>query len=231
MTRQIIAAGGDAVFDTILHSYILKQCKSNTPKICLLPTPSGDNQHLIYDFFSIFGIYNCIPDYLPLFHNKEADIENFLLSQDIIIVSGGHTKSAIHIWEGWGIPNILKRAYENGTILTGGSAGAVCWAKECITDSFAGKLSVMKCLNFLPFSICPHYVSKERRQAFKLAIAENRISAGYGISDGAAIHFVDEKAHRSVASVKEASSFFVERASSLKKENSVKSTRFDIVNL
>ncbi len=210
MSKQIIAAGGDATSDIPLHYYIFAQSQSEKPRVCFLPTASGDNEGLIKHFFHIFRDYHCKPDYLPLFHNKEKNIREFLLSQDIILVAGGQSKSMMGVWREWGVDKYLKEAYDNGVILAGGSAGSVCWFDECITDSFAGKLAPMPALGFLPFSNCPHYRAHERRVAYKEAVLEKRIKPGYATSDGAAIHFKDGEFFRAVCSEPNASSFYVD---------------------
>lgn len=215
--KQIIAAGGDAMSDQLFHLYTFAQCKKANPKICLLPTPAADDKGLIRYFLHNFHQYDCQSDYLTFFENKEPDIEDFLLSQDIIIVAGGHSKAAVGVWKEFGVDKILHRAYENGTIMTGGSAGAVCWAQEAISDSYFGELRPVKFMNFLPFSICPHYVSDERRKVYKAAILAGEIGPGYGINDGAFIHFVDGKPFRSIATSFGASTFYVEALKNLKK--------------
>jgi dipeptidase E len=211
MSKHIIAAGGDAMYDEALHLYILAQCEKRSPKICLLPTPSGDDKGVIKDFFYTFNRYTCDMDYLPLFHNKVENIEEFLLKQDVILVCGGHSKSALGVFKEWGLPEILKKAYDKGIILAGGSAGAVCWAKEAITDSFTGQLLPMEFMGFLPFSMCPHYVSEDRRKAYKSAILNDKIGPGYAINDGASIHFKDGEHYQSIATGKNASTFYVKR--------------------
>jgi dipeptidase E len=210
MTKQIIAAGGDAVTDIPFHYYMLAQSSSEKPKVCLLPTASGDNEDLIRTFYGIMRRHHCELDYLPLFRNKEKNIREFILNQDIILVAGGQSKSMMGVWKEWGVHEYLMEAYDNGTIMAGGSAGSVCWFDECITDSFAGKLAPMPALGFLPYSNCPHYRSDERRAAYKTAILEKRIKPGYAISDDAALHFVDGKLFRGICSEANASSFYVD---------------------
>lgn len=224
ITKQIIAAGGDVISDIPLHYYILAQSSKEKPKVCLLPTASGDNVQVIRTFYDAFGRHHAELDYLPLFHTKEENIREFILQQDIILVSGGHSKSMLGVWKEWQLDKFLMEAYENGTILAGGSAGSVCWFDECITDSFAGKLTVMPALGFLPYSNCPHYRAHERRVAYKSAILEKRIKPGYAIGDGAAIHFKDGNFFRSVVSNSNASTFYV-KVVNRGKEDKIESDR------
>jgi dipeptidase E len=194
MTRTVIAAGdgllnGD---NPLADFYILAKSGITRPKICLLPTASGDNKGIVNYFMSIFEKYPCKPSYLTLFDPHTADIENFILSQNIIYITGGQSKSMLGVWKEWGVDKILRKAYENGTIMAGGSAGSVCWFNQCITDSIPGTLSVMDALNFLPFSNCPHYLSQLRRSAYRRLLLEKRIMNGYAADDFAMLHFENE---------------------------------------
>ena len=69
--------------------------------------------------------------------------------QDIIYIGGGNTKSMLAVWEEWGLSNLLRVAYENGTILCGVSAGAICWFNKGVTDSWRDELKVMDCLGII----------------------------------------------------------------------------------
>lgn len=201
--REIIAYGCGGVDgeNPWLDLYLLAQNKSSKkPKICFLPTASGDNHQLISYFKSIFEQYPCSPSSLSLFHPHTADIEDFILSHQMIFVGGGHTKSMLGVWKEWELDKILKKAYENGVILAGGSAGSVCWFEQCITDSIPGGLSVMDCLGFLSYSNCPHFGSQQRKSSYANFLKQNKIKMGYAATDSAAFHFKNEKLYRCISS-------------------------------
>ena len=211
MTKQIIAAGTCILPDEATIHYLVAIIGKPNPRICLLPTPAGDNKEVIWDFMRGFRSNNFEAqlDYLPLFHTKEKDHLAFLKSFDAIVVPGGHSKTALGVWREWGLDKVLLEAYDSGVILAGGSAGAVVWSEAALTDSY-GDLRPMDFMNFLPgFSLCPHYRAEERRKIYRSAILNGEISPGYGIADGAAIHFVDGKFHRAISSSTEASVFYV----------------------
>src|SRR5260221_12132513 len=182
--KQVIAMGTDIDPENpLLDLYILAQSNKIEPKICLLPTASGDNNGYINMFYSIFKRYPCKVSHLSLFRPHTADMEDFLLNQDIIFVSGGQSKTMLGAWREWLIPDMLRKAYDNGTILSGGSAGSVCWFTECITDSIPGKLTVMPSLGILPYSNCPHFSSSERISSYIDNVNNKTISPGYVICD------------------------------------------------
>jgi len=148
----------------------------------------------------MYDRFPCETSHFSVFNPHTSDLRGFFLSQDVILVSGGHSKSMMILWKGYGIDAILREAYEKGTILAGGSAGSVCWFDQCITDSIPGTLSVMDCLGFLPYSNCPHFGSKERQAAYSYFIRHNEIKSGYAADDDAGLHFVDGKLLRCVSS-------------------------------
>lgn len=201
MTKQVIAMGDGGIDakNPLMDLYILAQSKKPIPKICFLPTAMGDNQGLIRYFMHVFESYPCNPDYFTFFDPRTADIEDFFMSQDIIYVGGGQSKSMLGVWREWGMERIFRAAYENGTILTGGSAGSVCWFDQCVTDSIPGRLTVMGCLGILPYSNCPHFSSPTRRESYSNFISSGEIKAGYAADDYAALHFVDGEFHRGVS--------------------------------
>jgi peptidase E len=198
---QIVAAG-DGMLDSenpFMDLYVLAQTGKKKPKIAMLPTASGDSQNLIKYFYSIFERYPCEPSHLSLFNPHTADIRDYIMSQDVIFVSGGQSKSMLGVWKEWLLPDMLKAAYENGTVLSGGSAGSVCWFDECITDSIPGSLTAMKCLGFLPYSNSPHFANFSRRSAYARHLLAGNIKQGYAADDFAALHFVNGKHFRSVS--------------------------------
>jgi len=199
--KQIIAIGSGGMDDKnpSIELYILAQAKKPNPKILFLATPSGDDGGYIKYFMEYFGRFPCEPSYLSLFSPPNEDLEKLVLSNDIVFVSGGHSRNAIVLWQSWKMDAILRKAYDAGVILSGGSAGSVVWFDECITDSVPGKLSVMPCLGILPYSNCPHYSSKMRREAYEKEMLDNNIKSGYAIDDHAALHFVDGNPVRSVS--------------------------------
>jgi len=201
MPKQIIAIGSGGLDDKnpSIELYILSQSQKINPRILFLGTASGDNPDYINYFKKYFERFPCIPSYLSLFNPPTKDIKDIIMSNDIVFVGGGHSRNMIILWNEWKVDSALRDAYDAGIILSGGSAGSVVWFDECITDSVPGKLSVMPCLGILPYSNCPHYSSKMRREAYEKEMLDNNIKSGYAIDDHAALHFVDGNPVRSVS--------------------------------
>jgi len=184
----------------MLDKYILNLVLKEKPKICFFGTASNDGQEYRDMFYKFFNEQICEPSHLS-FLDPPADIEKFILEKDIIHVGGGNTKLIMETWKKFGVDKIMKKAYESGVILTGMSAGAICWFEDGITNPSPGKLDRLQCTGILKGSFCPHYDDRaELKAAFHKLISEDIIKEGYGVEDGAAVHFVDSVAIRVVTS-------------------------------
>lgn len=203
--KQIIALGGGGFSmepeNPLLDRYILEQAGKESPKICFLPTASGDAESYISNFYDFFKHQQCSPTHLSLFKLPTRDIESFIMENDIIYVGGGNTKSLLALWRDWGLDKILRKAWEEGKILAGISAGSICWFEEGVTDSFGDGLEPLNCLGFLKGSNCPHYDGEtERRSSYQKFIKTQELQAGIAADDGVGIHFVGQNINKIISS-------------------------------
>ena len=194
--QQIIAMGGGGFSmepdNLALDRYILEQTGVEKPRVCFLGQASSEAPGYIVNFYHAFSELDCQPSHLSLFKPHTADIEDFLMSQQVVYVGGGNTKSMLALWREWALDRILRSAAEKGTVLAGLSAGAICWFEEGTTDSVPGELRALPCLGYLKGSCSPHYDGKEeRRPNLHRLMAAGEIMPGYAFDDGAAGHFVD----------------------------------------
>ena len=218
-SRNIIAIGGGGFGANpgqgIIEKYILKQTKKKNPKICFIPTATGDNEAYKVNYYSTFTNLDCCPSHLDFF-KRTPDLNDLILNQDAIFVGGGNTKSMLAVWREWGLDKILKKAYLNGTVMSGVSAGAICWFQNGITDSWVSNLKMMPCLNFIKGTCCPHYDEEpERKPAVKNFLLRNKVKNVYAVDGGAALHIKDEKIFKSIIFKKNKSSYLVD----VKKKN------------
>lgn len=202
---QIIAMGGGGFSmepdNPLLDQYILKQVNKPQPKICFIPTASGDADSYIEKFYDFFNQQECIPSHLSLFKPPTRDLERFVLEQDIIYVGGGNTKNLLVLWKEWGLDGILRKAWNQGVVLAGLSAGSICWFEEGVTDSYGDQLEPLQALGFLKGSHCPHYDGEaERRPAYRQFIEQGILQEGIAADDGAAIHYAGQEIKRIVSS-------------------------------
>jgi dipeptidase E len=200
MEAQIVAMGGGGFViepeNLLLDRYVLSLSRNRLkPKVCLIPTASGDWSSYIERFYAAFTQLEAIPAHLPLFNLTVRDTRTFLLEQDVIHVGGGNTLNMLLIWRERGIDKILREATEKGTVVCGVSAGSICWFDSGVTDSLAAEeLLPLKCLGWLPGSNCPHYDSEPgRRPAYHRLVANQTLPSGYAADDGVGLHFVGRR--------------------------------------
>lgn len=202
--RQILALGGGGFSqepdNPALDRHALALTGKARPKVAFVPTASGDADGYVERFYAAFKTLPCEPSHLGLFRRTIGDLRAFVLAQDLIYVGGGNTFNLLALWRAHGLDAIFREAYDAGVVLAGISAGGLCWFEEGLTDSF-GPLAPLRCLGFLPGSLAVHYDAEtERRPRFHAALAAGELGAGYGVDEGAALHFVDERLHEVVAS-------------------------------
>jgi dipeptidase E len=200
----------------LLDLFILSLARSRRPRVCLVPTASGDPEGYVARFYRAFSALDCRPTDLQLFPRTVNDLEAFVLAQDVIYVGGGSTANLLAVWRVHRLDRILRSAWEQGVVLCGLSAGMNCWFAESVTDSFSpSELAPLRDgLALLPGSACPHYDSAEqqRRPAFTRMVAAGELGDGYAADDGAALVFAGTSLEEVVTSRPHARAFRVARA-------------------
>ena len=168
-SKNIVAIGGGGFGRSLgnlkIEKYIVSLVTKKVPKVCFIPTASGDNDSYKLNFYRAFSKLNCETSHIDFFSRTE-ELEEKILSQDIVYVGGGNTKSMLAVWRDWNLHLILKKAYENGIIMSGVSAGAICWFEKGITDSYAKNLQILNCLGFLKGIACPHFDEEHEREPY-----------------------------------------------------------------
>jgi peptidase E len=141
------------------------------------------------------------------------NVRERLLDAEIIVVSGGNTANMLAIWNVHGVDEVLREAWERGIVLTGWSAGALCWFESGVTDSFGPQLAPIDgCLGFFAGSFCPHYDGEERRRpVYRRLVAEGALPAGYAADDLVGLHFVGTELEGVISARAGATAYRVER--------------------
>ncbi|MGN6256854.1 MAG: Type 1 glutamine amidotransferase-like domain-containing protein [Solirubrobacterales bacterium] len=193
--RRILALGGHefsarppdrAVCELLLR--LASERGAARPRICILPTASGDTSEQIASFYSAFSERSCEPSDVSLFRlgRRPMALRDHLLSQDLIYVGGGSMVNLLAVWEAHDVASILGLAWRQGIVLAGQSAGAMCWFEAGITKS-SGRPRAAPGLGFLSGSLCVHYNNEpERRAAYLDAVADG-MPSGYGLDDYAGL--------------------------------------------
>jgi peptidase E len=184
---------------TPLDAYALGLPGRARPRVCFLPTASGEDPRYVTRFYEAFTADRAAPSHLLLFGRPRTDIRDFLLGQDVIYVGGGNTANMLAVWRVHGVDRVLAEAWERGIVLCGVSAGMICWFEAGVTDSFGPLAGLRDGLALLPGSGCPHYDGEvDRRPTYHRLLTEG-FPEGHAADDGAAIHFVDRGVHRCVS--------------------------------
>ena len=230
MDRQIIAIGGGGFGrnpgNGRIEQYILDQSDKDAPNICFIPTATGDSEAYKVSYYATMTKLNCNPTHLDFF-KRTPDLEKLIQKQDVIFVGGGNTKSMLAVWRDWGLDKILKKAYESGTIMSGVSAGAICWFEKGITDSWSSSLKILDCLSFTKGNCCPHYDEEpERKPTLSNFILNDEINDCYAIDGGCALHLKNDQIYKSIAFNDDKNSFLVE-----KENGKIKETVLSKINL
>jgi len=193
--------------------YMAKATGKTRPNICFIPTASGDDKDYIIRFYEVCKQLNVIPHILEVWINSYDHKETFdekIGRMDAIVVGGGNTLNMLAIWKAQGIDTALKKAYENGVVMGGGSAGSLCWFNGGTTDSRPAELSIVEGMAFMNKSHCPHYNSEtSRRPLYHQNILSGKLSNGYACDDRSAIHFVNMEVHASVSLDADNNSYYV----------------------
>jgi peptidase E len=200
---HIVAMGGGGFSsepdNPRLDDYVLGLTGKRRPRVCFLPTASGDSDQYIVRFYTAFGGQRAEAAHLGL-QRPMADVRAFLLGHDVIYVGGGSTANLLAVWRVHGVDRVLREAWERGTVLAGVSAGMLCWFEGGVTDSFGPLAALRDGLGLLRGTACPHYDGEPgRRPAYHRLLGEG-MAGGYAADDGAALHFVGERLQACVAS-------------------------------
>ena len=149
-------------------------------------------------------------DELRTFPWPPENLRELALSQDAILVCGGNTANMLAVWRVHGFDEILREAWEAGVLLTGWSAGMICWFEAGVTDSFGPQLEGMRDgLGFLPGSACPHFDGEERRRPVYTSLVRGNFPAGIALDDGVAAHYVGTELQEIVTARPDGGGFWV----------------------
>lgn len=212
---RVIFAAGSGITSKVFVRYIADMTGKANPRICHIPTATGDHPNTIVNWYNTCEDLAVRPYVMRAFINSlhtPWSFEEQLLSMDAIVVGGGNTLNMMAIWKAQGIDLALRKAYDEGIILAGGSAGSLCWFNEGSTDSRPKSLSVVQGLGFLNFSHSPHYLRESgRRPLYHELIGKGSIGPGYACDDDAAMIFVDGRLRNTVTLNDENHCYYVSR--------------------
>jgi dipeptidase E len=207
---KIIAIGGGEIgrpqteIETeLIDKEIIAQTGKKNPRLLFIPTASSDSEGYISVVEQYFGKrLGCEVTALKLLDGLDIDeVEKKVMSTDIIYVGGGNTYLMLKAWKRIGFDRILFKAFEKGIVLSGVSAGAVCWFNKCLSDykSFFNpkdkSFNPLKCLGFVKgnLTISPHQIRENRRLFELMKHIDAKGGVGLALDDMCALEIKDDK--------------------------------------
>jgi peptidase E len=196
MKGRILVMGGHE-FDRLdgneaIVERIIFLTGKKAPKICLLPTASGDPEDQISRFRRSFGSRGCEVSDISLFRlgANPIDVSAHLRKQDAIYVGGGSLVNLVAVWRPHRIAELAQECLQQGVLVVGQSAGAMCWFEAGITSS-SGRPEPAEGLGLLKGSLCVHYHRDPERRSRYLAAVGEGMAPGYGADDQTGLLFTD----------------------------------------
>lgn len=215
MARAIVAIGGGEIRTrgtAAIDREIIRLSGKKNPKLLFIPTASSDSERYWKHVQEYFGKFlKCKLDVLYLMAGNltREQIRKKILSADIVYVGGGNTLHMMRVWRRFDVDKLLKAAYANGTVLSGISAGSICWFESGHSDSMSfynprnWKYINVKGLGLIKGIHCPHYngrtIGIPRRKHFREMIRKTG-GMGIAIENNCAIVFIDGRFYRVITS-------------------------------
>ena len=211
-TRKLFIFGGGR--DKAISNYIIRLTKKENPKICFVPTATGDSPASILAWYASCEDMAMRPYVMRTFidsYSSKESFEEIIMKMDAILVGGGNTLNMIAIWKSQGIDLALRKAYDAGILMTGASAGSLCWFESGTTDSRPKQLTKVECLGWIKGSHCPHYnVEEFRRPVYHELIKKGELAPGYACDNQSGIYFENEKVVSCISSNEKSKSYRVD---------------------
>jgi peptidase E len=207
--RQLLALGTGGLIDPDagpLDEFALALTGIARPRVCLIPTASGDASAFVAAFYRAFG-GRAICSHLPLFQREPGDLRAMLLAQDLLYIGGGNTANLLAVWRLHGVDAIVADAFAAGVVVVGVSAGACALFEAGVSASFGSLAPLHDGLGLIEGAFAPHWSA--RGDLLQKMVADGS-PRGWGIGDDAGLHFVDGAFHAAIGLGADAQAFRVD---------------------
>lgn len=180
--KRIVAIGGGETgrpgtsYETYeIDKEIVSLSGKENPNVLFIGTASSDDDSYFEIISKVFSRLNCNVSNLALTKKTYTieELRQILEQTDIVYVGGGNTKQLLYTWRQIGFDKLLDEFSEKGLILSGLSAGSLCWFSYCNSDSLkfeegSNELTKLDGLEFINAANCPHYNKEDgRKQGLK----------------------------------------------------------------
>ena len=206
MGKIVAIGGGDmAEGETLaIDKEVVSLTGKSRPRALFIPTASNDSSEYWKGFQGVYGQeLGCVTDVLYLLDVSptKAELEQKILSADLVYVGGGNTLKMMRRWRWLGVDGILRDAYSRGIVLSGLSAGCICWFNWGHSDSMAfyhperWRYIRVRGMGLVGALCCPHFDSDmagvKRKEDFQQMVRKHS-DVGIGIDNNCAVEVVDD---------------------------------------
>jgi peptidase E len=197
-----------------LVRHALRLSDADRPRFCFLGTATGDaDRYVMLVYAALAALGGVDTSHLALFPMPNvADIREHLLAQHVIYVGGGSVANLLALWRLHAVDDVMREAWESGVVLTGVSAGSICWHVGGPTDSFGPLLQpVTNGLGLLPYGNAVHYDAEDQRRPLLHRMVEaGALPMSYATDDGVGLHYSGTELVEAVADHADAAAYCVE---------------------
>jgi dipeptidase E len=202
---KIVAIGGGELKDLEtfpIDKEIVDLTGKKKPNALFIPTASGDSEGYWRTFQEIYGTrLGCKTNVLYLIKEEASkkEMEEKILGADLIYVGGGNTLKMLKIWRKNGVDLLLKKAYNACVVLSGLSAGAICWFAYGCSDSrrFSNPLdsSLMRVrgLGLVNLTVSPHHIREKTRDNGLIKLMQKTTGVAVALDDNCALEIIDDQ--------------------------------------
>jgi dipeptidase E len=209
---QIVGFGGHevgALAYRALEDWLLALTGKERPRVLFVPTASAEDPDYVVRFFDAFAGRADV-EHLDFFPWPPAELRDYVLGHDLVYVGGGNTANMLAIWREHGMDEVVREAWQEGVVLSGVSAGMICWFEAGVTDSYGPQLEAMEGLGLIPGSACPHYDGEQRRRPRYHELVGDGIPGARAADDGVALHFEGWELREAVTALPDKAAYRVE---------------------
>lgn len=184
---------------TAIDQAIVRLTDKRQPTLLFIPTASYDSvgyYEVVRQHFQTIGFKSIDVLYLSDKQPGDTQIRNTILSHDAIYVGGGNTLRMMTIWRKFGIDTILTEAMQRNIVLSGISAGSICWFSSGSSDSRKFSSNSKQLINvtglgYIDALHCPHYDAEPFRQPDLKRRMKNSSKVAIALDNGAALEVID----------------------------------------
>ncbi len=186
-----------------LDAEVVRLTGKRRPRVVFLPTATHDDPVYVATVDEHYGQrLGCHVEALRLFDRSRSttEIERTIAAADIVYVGGGNTLRMMKLWRRRGVDRLLVRAAGAGTVLTGVSAGAICWCAAGVSDSRSYTTRddswpyiAVRALGLVDVLLSPHHDTEPGRHDCLRRLVKRTRLVGLGLDDCTALQVLDDR--------------------------------------